>query len=402
MTYSIPNKHSNMLKVLLWMCLSIASARTETRVFDLPSMTMMLTARKANNSDKDVFQQRVTRTVQDHLIDFYQDKLYSHNYASNVTINRVNLNAFYDWRETDPATEDNEWMRTYGILGSYNCQLKITLEFEEHAGPHLTQSQMEIFFMEAFQQGNYWALAKQFLDDEVLEGVNDVKITVLSDGYVEAGTKAKEESFTEIDAKTEAGWTEAIKTGILFAIFFCVVLVVLWMYVFHSLLKKAGDDEYVKDDDSEACVTEENSADHDYISDLDEDSWMDNWAKAVTSIPLRGTSRKRSPKNRHMRAIHPMSDQVPSLDCIQEGFDEDASVSSYKSRSSVGSAQSYKSKSSLLRTDHSGEGTVGIMTWQRIKWLGGIQEEDAEPLNIIRARQEPQEPEGIIPNRAEV
>ncbi|CAJ1966408.1 unnamed protein product [Cylindrotheca closterium] len=401
-----------MLKVLLWMCLSVVatSARTETRVFDLPSMTMMLTAKKANNNEKVEFQKRVTSTVQDHLIDFYQEKLYSHNYASNVTINRVNLNAFYDWRQTDPPTEENEYMRTYGILGSYNCQLKLTLEFEMFAGPHLTQSQMEIFFIEAFQQGNYWTLAKKFLSDDVLDGVNDVKITMLADGYVEAGRK-KQESVIEIDEKTESKWKDAIKTGISFAIFFIVALLVLWGYVFWSL--KQSDDEHIKDDDSAACVTEEDTADADYMwsetsqsprglldDDDDDGSWMDNWAKAMTSVPLREAGRKRSPRGR--RVQKQMSDHIPSLDCIQEGFDEDASVSSFKSRSSITSDTSYKSRSTLVRGTSDGSIEVASlmsydnMTMSRIGRLGGIQEEDPEP------SRRSMDPDGYSPNRAEV
>ncbi|KAL3935917.1 MAG: hypothetical protein SGBAC_008663 [Bacillariaceae sp.] len=404
-----------MLKLVLWMCLSVAAtARTETRVFDLPSMTMMLTAKKANNNDKVEFQQRVTTTVQDHLIDFYQEKLYSHNYASNVTINRVNLNAFYDWRQTDPPTAENDWIRTYGILGSYNCQLKLTLEFEKFAGPHLTQSQMEIFFIEAFQQGNYWTLAKEFLSDDVLDGVNDVKITVLSDGYMETG-KQSVEPIIEIDTKTESKWKDAIKTGISFAIFFIVVLLFLWSYVFWSV--KKSDDEHVKDDDSAACVTEEDTADADYMwseasasprgllddaDDEEDDSWMDNWAKAMTSISLRDAGRKRSPRGR--RVLHPTTEHIPSLDCIQEGFDEDASVSSYRSRSSFASNASYKSQPTLTRNTSGGSVEVASlmsydnMTMSRIGQLGGIQEEDPEP------SRRPMDPDGYShsPNRAEV
>jgi len=405
------NQSSNMLKLILWMCLSVATANTETRVFDLPSMTMMLTAKKAHNNDKQEFQKRVTSTVQDHLIDFYQEKLYSHNYASNVTINRVNLNAFYDWRQTDPPTEENDYMRTYGILGSYNCQLKLTLEFETFAGPHLTQSQMEIFFIEAFQQGNYWTLAKEFLSDDVLDGVTDVKITVLSDGYVETG-KQKDDTAIEIDEKTESKWKDAIKTGISFAIFFIIVLLFLWSYVFYSVKKKEA--EYIKDDDSAACVTEEDTADADYMfsetssqsprglldDDDDDGSWMDNWAKAMTSVTLREAGRKRSPRGR--RVLHQMSEHVPSLDCIQEGVDEDASVSSYKSRSSITSDTSYKSRSTLVRGTSDGSVEVASlmsydnMTMSRIGKLGGIQEEDPEP------SRRPIEPDGFSPNRAEV
>jgi hypothetical protein len=89
---------------------------------------------------------------------------------------------------------------------------------------------MEIFFIEAFQQGNYWTLVHKFLSDEVLQGINDVKVTVLSDGFVPIGRADP----TAEDYNQGSLWTAAIKTGIFFAGFFCLTLVYMVYYMRQS------------------------------------------------------------------------------------------------------------------------------------------------------------------------
>jgi hypothetical protein len=216
-----------MWLAILWFCLSAVSANTETRVFDLPSMTMLLSV-KTENSDQILFQDRLTTALQDHLNGFYLEKLISIDYGSMVAIDHIGISSQYEWAEISEDPSSLDPLRHYEVQGNYDCQLKLSLQSQEFAGLHLTQSQMELFYIEAFQQGNYWTLVHKFLSDVVLQGVNDVEVTVpvLSDGFVPMG-KADP---TAEDYNQGSMWTAAIKTGIFFASFFCLALVCLWVY----------------------------------------------------------------------------------------------------------------------------------------------------------------------------
>lgn len=371
---------------LLWLCLGLVSASTESRVFDLPSMTMMLSVRKVNK-DEALFQDRLSSALHDHLKVFFLDKLISIGYGSTVSIDHIGLSSAYGWKEIseDP---DEDLLRHFEVEGNYDCQVKLTLEPTEDQVSHLTQSQMDLFFIEAFQQGNYWLLVHKFLSDEVLQGVNDVKITVHSDGFVPIGRADP----TADDFKEENMWTSAIKTGIFFAGFFCLALVCLWIYMFFYVQRSKRNQE--KESRSVASITDEDSADHDYVvndvehngvrGNIDDDSstgsWMDSWASKMTSIPLRETGRKRSPKSRKNRPQQQVLLHNPSLDCIREGADEDASVSSFKSRASRVS----RTKSSERETSEEEASLASYncinMSLNQVSWLTNIEEETSEPV----------------------
>jgi hypothetical protein len=383
------NRTPTMWLAILWFCLSAVSANTESRVFDLPSMTMLLSV-KTENTDQIIFQDRLTTALQDHLNGFYLEKLMSNDYGSMVTIDRVGLSSQYEWAEISEDPSSLDPLQHYEVHGYYDCQLKLTLESQEFAGPHLTQSQMEIFFIEAFQQGNYWTLVHKFLSDEVLQGINDVKVTVLSDGFVPIGRADP----TAEDYNQGSLWTAAIKTGIFFAGFFCLTLVCLWIYMVYYMRRQSNNEE--KESASVASLTDQDSADHDYVGkdiDLNEDhgnadddastgswstgSWMDSWAKNMTSIPLRETGRKRSPRARRHRPQQQLPSINPGLDCIREGADEDASVSSFKSRAS---------RVSRTISEETNEEEASLASYDCIKmslnpasWLANIQEESSDP-----------------------
>jgi hypothetical protein len=378
-----------MWLAILWFCLSAVSANTETRVFDLPSMTMLLSV-KTENSDQILFQNRLTTALQDHLKGFYLEKLISYDYGSVMTIDHIGISSQYEWAEISEDPSSLDPLRHYEVRGNYDCQLKLTLQSQEFAGPYLTQSQMEIFFIEAFQQGNYWTLVHKFLSDEVLQGVNDVKVTVLSDGFVPIGRADP----TAEDYNQGSMWNAAIKTGIFFAGFFCLTLVCLWIYMMYYLRQSNNEG---KDNASVASITDEDSADHDYVGkdfEINEDhdnadddastgswstgSWMDSWAKNMTSIPLRETGRKRSSRARRHRPQHQLPSLDPGLDCIREGADEDASVSSFKSRASrvsrAFSEETNEEEASLASYD------CIKMSINQVKWLANIQEESSDPV----------------------
>jgi hypothetical protein len=382
------NRTATMWLAILWFCLSAVSAvqNIESRVFDLPSMIMILSA-KTENSDQITFQDRVTTVLQDHLNDFYLDKLISNDYGSMVTIDRIGLSSQYEWAEISEDPSSLDPLRHYEVQANYDCQLKLTLDYQEFAGRHITQSQMEIFFIEAFQQGNYWTLVHKFLSDDVLQSVNDVKVTVLSDGFVPIGRADP----TSEDYNQGSLWTAAIKTGLFFAGFFCLTLVCSWVYMVYYI-RQSNNEE--KDSYSVASITDQDSADHDYVVkdieiELNEDhgnadddastgSWMDSWAKNMTSIPLRETGRKRSPKARRHRPQHQLPSHNPGLDCIREGADEDASVSSFKSRASrvsrTISEETNEEEASLAAYD------CIKMSLNQVSWLTNIQEESSGPV----------------------
>jgi len=124
-----------------------------------------------------------------------------------------------------------------------------------------------------------------------------------------------------------------------------VALALMWIHVLFSRKKKEtnkGSGENAKDDNSAARATEESPVDHEYVDGRpnrgeDENSLMESWVNGATSdipsIRTKTGSRKRFPKNRRRTSIRAhylrrTKKYVPTLDCIQEGFDEDANASS--------------------------------------------------------------------------
>jgi hypothetical protein len=236
---------------------------------------------------------------------------------------------------------------------------------------------MELFFVEAFQQGNYWTLVHKFLSDEVLTGISDVEISVISDGYIAFGKQDP----TDIGHDGDK-WHLGTMAGVFFATFFCLALVGLWAYMFYHLRKRAEEDK-------ESTSTDEDSIDCDLnlhdVDDASTGSWMDTWANTMTSIPLREPVKNRR-RNRYRPT--PKSAHNPSLDCISEGADEDASLASASSRSSRRSLKNTSALSLGLNTLNEDESVASvssrssydcIRTSLSMNCLTNIEEENVEP-----------------------
>eukprot|EP00980_Cylindrotheca_fusiformis_P007551 scaffold1567_cov102-Cylindrotheca_fusiformis.AAC.2 len=394
---------SNMLNVairlwmaLSWLCLGAVNATSENRVFNLPAMSINVTV-KYHDQDRSQFQSRMSSVLQGHLNRFFDRKLNDTGYGDTVTVNNIGLSSFYQWNAV--ADDSLDILKHYDVIGHYDCQIRLKVNITEGTVSHLTQSQIELFFIEAFQQGNYWTLVHKFLADEVLSGVNNVKIVVHSDGFVPVG----ERDPTARDYNDGREWTAAIKTGVVVAGFFCLGMVGIWLYMYHYV-RQTPDEK--GNQQSDETTTELGSSDHNVdskeIRRLDDDSstnssWMDSWAQRMTSIPLREPVKKKSKKARRHQPMESIPSHNLMLDCIREGADEDASVLSFRSRSSVASHSSMASRTSKASrkesrakkqaTSHSQDSysdSTRVSLNPPVAWLTHIEEETTEPVTTTK------------------
>jgi hypothetical protein len=300
------------------LCLSAVSGEETKVMYSLPPFSMVLQVKKSDNA-LIVFQDRLEAAVRDHLNTFLANKIATPNFDYG-SVEEVALSSRMTWNEKEEEDEDFDaytvpgqdptTARHYEVHADYESQ--ILLKLEEHvAASSLSQPIVDLLLIEAFEGDNYWALFHLFLSDSVLQEIEDVAVDVSTDGF---------RLNNGISTETQSKWTAPMKAGVAFASFFCVALVLMWVYlclfVKGTLLFKEPIVHEGKD--TEETVTEESSVNHDFGFSQEESSWMDQWARSITSIPVRQPTK---PKKKKVR--RPAQQHRPSLDQIEESSNSD-------------------------------------------------------------------------------
>jgi hypothetical protein len=320
--------------IVALLCLTVANANKA--IYSLPSFSLVLKVTKSDNA-LIVFQDRLEVSVKDHLNEFFKDKIETPSFGSG-TFEEIALSSKLVWREltggdagkdrgADPY-QGEDTMRHFEVRGDYECQLSLSYNPLDGEESLLSNSIMELFLIEAFQGDNYWGLVHSFLSDEILDEITDVKITVISDGYVPNGQDPS--AFNNYETGNDE-WTGAMTVGVVFAAFFFFVLLLMWIYLcffvrgtFLWKTRNPYPDEMAMKDDA---ATEPNSAESiDFTSEDEESTWMDAWANAITSIPIRAPIKTSKRKKKIIH--HPAQNHNSYLDSINESGEDECSCAS--------------------------------------------------------------------------
>jgi hypothetical protein len=305
------------------LCLSAVSGEETKVLYSLPSFSMVLQVKKSDNA-LIVFQNRLETAVRDHLNTFFAKKFATPEFGFGI-VEEVALSSRSTWHEKPEGNEDFDAFTVagqdpktahhYEVLADYQSQ--ILLKLDEHiAASRLSQPTMDLLLIEAFEGDNYWALLHLFLSDTALAEIEDTVVEVNTDGFTR---------INGISTTTQSKWTVPMKAGVAFAGFFCVVLVLMWLYlclfVKGTLLFKSPKVHGSKD--TEETATEESSTDNDFGFSPEESTWMDDWARSITSIPVRQPTKLGKKKKKPRR---PARQHRSSLDQIEESssFDEES------------------------------------------------------------------------------
>lgn len=296
--------------------LFLANADAKTALYGLPSFTMAFNVIKSD-MELILLQDRLVNSTKEHLEVFYKEKIDDTEYGEGAKVDEVNL-----WSKL----EFDERKDRFEVEAHFAAQLALDYSSSEPDESLLSQSIMELFLIEAFQGDHYWDLVHSFLSDEILEEITDVKVTVVSNGYV---PNAGHDPSAYNDYNLDGSWTFTMTMGVLAAAFFFVVLVVMWVYLcFYakSLWKPPSPENgeiYKEEYSTEAGSIEGNDV-------ADDSSWMDDWANAITSIPLRMPIKKSARKANKVR--HPAQQHNSMLDSINECGESVCSAASAASK----------------------------------------------------------------------
>ena len=300
-----------MLKLaLLGYFVALVDATIENHVFDLPSFTLDLSVVELETSHR-IMQDKLEAKLQEHIFDFYKAKLETSD-NDEVTVHNVIITSDYYWTQHTDYHEMN---------GVHDSQIKVAVSSTQTS---INEPLMELYFAEAFQGDYYWHLVHNFLIDEILSDVYDVKIMVDTDRYGHY-------SDIEDDFENEKVMNSGTIAGLFFAGLFCISLVLLGIYIYSWI-------QVERENKSRASNTDNDSDEEDFEDDdVSTGSWMDLWAKAVTSIPLRDPNlkRKKRPRYHQQPPRFRKTECKTTLDCITEGEDEDASLASGGSKASI-------------------------------------------------------------------
>ena len=356
----------------------------ENLVFDVPSFSFLLRVSKADKA-LITFQDRLQNSIHDHLVNFFRGKVEIPDFG-RANVEEVALKSNLVWKLlSSPTTNkkqnaNGDIMTEYEVTSDFDCELTINVEEtstgETGAKMRLSPNIMDLFLIEAFQGDNYWHLVHNFLSDETLEGITDVKITVFSDAYVATnGHQALPQSNKDIAyAEDNNGLSAAMTVGVVFSFFFFVVLILMWAYIclfakrtsiFKGRINPFGK---VWDDDlSKATVmdsSEQGSIDLDYVDQ--ETRWMDAWAHSITSISLRAPVKTK--KRMRKAARNPAKSHISSLGRITEVSSEDeCSLASTASRDE----EKQQRRQKQTPSDSAGEDGVGLASIdEEVKEMG--------------------------------
>jgi len=373
--------------------------------FDLPSLSMILDVEKEDNA-LIPFQDQLKDSMELHLEKFYKNKFLT---------SEVGIPAFVDvdlelqllwkelWVEPKEITEEVQdqtytkiaFVKKYEVRGILNCKIKLQIdpitseyEIEEEEKPvFVSQSLINIFYLEAFENEHYWDMMHGFLTTPLLRAILSAEVKVLDVDFVhpydEQGNLRFESDDNffglSIDYDDDAGVSFIMVVGVIFVIMFFLALVAIWFYL---CVVMKGSQRFLwnknkigrsrsRDGDSFKGSSVTRSVNSDASgggNDDDEEStgsWassitanLDQWASSITSIPLRDVDNRRR-KNRGNKTVgrpyfRPGHEHSSSLDCITE-VDNESWCSSVKSSRSGRSSKSRKKRYNHSKTRRSEE-----------------------------------------------
>lgn len=333
----------------LWFVAFVAvavSAQT-SQMYDLPPFSIVLNVDESETS-LITFEDRLIDVVQQHLIEFFEEKVDIPSYGDGQ-VELVALSASHVWKELGQA-QSNRFAHKYEVQSDFTCKLELSYNSTNGRDTHPSSSIMNLLLIEAFQGDNYWDLVHTFLRDTVLKDITGVQVTVVADGYVhnngEKGLALEEEPISAGD-----DWTPAMTAGVIFAGVLVFSITLMWTYLccfargaillqcvkFGRRKLKEKADSVTDDAFSTSTLNPDD--------DASEGRWLDAWAEAVTSIPLREPVKTRKLK-KQPTIRHPAQHHSSYLNCIEEADDETSTVCSVESSRTHASKRQWSNASS--------------------------------------------------------
>ena len=339
--------------------------------------------------------------MEEHLEKFYTNKLLTSEVGIPQLVD-VDLESQLLWKEIwvgpKETTEEvanhtyteTDFVKRYKVNGIFNCKMKLQIDPIENdeKSMYVSQTLVNMFFLEAFENENYWDMMHEFLATPLLRGIISVDIKVLDVGFVhpydENGNLLFEfESDDDfygrgIDFGDDSGISPVAIFGFIVATLFFFAVGAIWYYL--CFVSKGGsrsiwkrkkirrsrskdDTSYKGSSRTGSTNSDDSGDDSDESGDSAEETligWatanLDAWASAITSIPLRDVENKRRRKRGNKVVsrpyFRPCQEHSSELVCITESDNESwcSSVKSSRSAKSSRSNKSHTSRYSRSRT----------------------------------------------------
>ena len=365
-------------------------ATSEMLFFNLPSMSMTLDVEKSDNAIIP-FQDQLKESMEEHLEKFYENKLLTTGVGIPKFVD-IDLESQLLWKElwvgpkqttlevANHTYTENNFIKKYEVKGIFNCKMRLQIDptvtiLNEEKPVFVSQTLIDIFFLEAFQSDHYWDMMHGFLTTPTLRGIISTDVQVLVSGFVHPYDENGDLLFESDDdfygrgMDFDKGISPIAIVATAFAITFLCAIGVIWYYLCFVM---KGDTRFMwrkkkkrrsrpRDDGSlkgGARTDSTNSEDSDdsgeYDDDDDDESFLgwasanlDAWASQITSIPLRDVEKKRR-KKRNAKVVgrpyfRPSQEHSSSLGFITEA-DNESWCSSVRSGRSAKSSRSAKSR----------------------------------------------------------
>lgn len=321
-------------------------------LYELPSFFLVLNVDESESA-LIVFQDRLNDAVHTHLDEFFRDKVKVTSLPDGY-VKDIGVSSSYVWKELSHTNHDDT-PNKYEVRSSFDCQIEIGYKKEENianADIRLSQATMDLLLIEAFQGDNYWNLVHTFLEDDVLADITGVKITVHADSYVHSNGDDPRDRSTSSDV-----WTPAMTFGVVLAALVLLSLIIMWSYLCCCARESIWILRLTRLRRQKQGMSKEDAVTDDMYStsslnpeDEEEDGrWMDAWAKAVTSIPLREPVKTRKLKKQAAAIRHPAQHHNSCLNAIEEVDDESSTVCSVDtSRSKQNGTASQHSRTAFV------------------------------------------------------
>jgi hypothetical protein len=314
----------------------------------LPFLSVTLEVTKSDNG-LILFQDRLQELIELYLENFYEVKLGADSYGNSSMI-EIAFKSQLVWRElsvdldkskSNLEHQEDEVRKHYEVRGTYDGHIVFNLDSARTS--FVSQSLTNLLFIEAFQADNYWALVHSFLVNPALQEIDDVTVAVSEDGFVPYDGQPSVAALDDWNGRgtnISSNLTPAMITGVAVATLFCIALLGMWTYLcfmvngasfFNGVGQRRAGDVFYKG----GSVTDDTFTNDSLDFPPDEESaWMDAWAQAVTSIPMREPAKTRRKRGRPTKQsfVRPAHEHHPSLDCIDEADNE--SCASGRSESS--------------------------------------------------------------------
>ena len=365
-THTHTKESTNMWQTLsvVWLAMLlllplVQAAENATDTYKVPSFSLVLNVDKSESA-LIVFQDSLNSAVKQHLELFFQTKMEGTS-LPNGFIEDVALTSSYVWKELSKSTDQYDSVNKYEVRAQFKCQLDVGYTIQSNikaAGgeqevsvPRISQSIMDLFLIEAFQGDNYWSLVHAFFKDEALESITGMKITVQADGYIHYNGGDQDPATME-QYSTRGAWSPTMIVGVFFATVFLGIMIVMWTYLCcctrdsmwvrlnrRKQRNRPKHSHHLEKPDNTTDESNSTSSLHPDDDDYQAESWMDVWAKSVTSIPLREPVKARKIKKKAASIRRPAQHHCSSLNAIVEIDDDGSTVCSAETQKSRASSQ---------------------------------------------------------------